>query len=368
VGAASLGSGHLTVFKRHENSLRSIGSGFYTKRVRVRAIYTTQRSMSTRHCDSYVVVFTFGNAFEFNRPRFNGYGETAATATAAWGNAVTLHPGVLVTGASTGIGYATVKLLAHEGYLVFAGVRTQDDIERLRSEHEHIRPVFIDVCDSSRIAAAVQDISQSSTPLFALVNNAGIAVAGPLEYLPLEDFRRAFEVNVFGTLAVTQACLPLLRRTNGRIIFMSSVSGQIAPPMIGPYAASKFALEAMADSMRMELSPFGVSVSVLQPGSVRTPIWEKGRREKEHLAPRISPLAAQYYEKELNNLEQVARREERCGIEPEVVAQTVLRALRAERPRARYVVGSPPGWQRRVATLLPERIRDRFMTEDLLRH
>jgi NAD(P)-dependent dehydrogenase (short-subunit alcohol dehydrogenase family) len=276
--------------------------------------------------------------------------------------------GVLVTGASTGIGYATAKLLAHEGYVVFAAVRTQDDAARLRSLHQCIRPVFIDVRDSSRIAEAVRDISQSSIPLFAVVNNAGIAVAGPLEYLPLEDFRRAFEVNVFGTLAVTQACLPLLRRTRGRIIFMSSVSGQIAPPMIGPYAASKFALEAVADSMRMELAPFGVSVSVVQPGSVRTPIWEKGRREKDEVGPRMSPQAAEYYGEALKNLEEVARREERCGIEPEVVAQSVLRALRAQRPRARYVVGSPPGWQRRVATLLPERIRDRVMTKDLLRH
>lgn len=275
---------------------------------------------------------------------------------------------ILVTGASTGIGFATALLLAREGYIVFAGVRTENDAERLRAAHSNIRAVLVDVRRRSDVSAALTGIEQSDAPLFAVVNNAGIAVAGPLEYLPLDDFHRQFDVNVFGALAVTQAALPLLRRTRGRIIFMSSVSGQIAPPLLGPYAASKFALEAMADSMRMELAPFGIFVSVVQPGNVRTPIWEKGRREKEELAARMPAQARANYGDAIDNLVRLTEREEQTGIDPDVVARTVLTALRARRPRARYPVGDPPGWQRRMAALLPEHLRDRLITKSINRH
>jgi NAD(P)-dependent dehydrogenase (short-subunit alcohol dehydrogenase family) len=275
---------------------------------------------------------------------------------------------VLVSGASTGIGYATATLLAHEGYLVFAGVRNDADGERVRASHHNIRSVRLDVRHRTDIVEAIDGIEQSGIPLFAAINNAGVAVAGPLEFLPADELHRQFDVNVFGSIALTQAALPLLRRARGRVIFMSSVSGQIAPPLLGPYAASKFALEALADSMRMELAPFGISVSVIQPGNVKTPIWEKGRRENDELAARMPQQARQYYGAAIDNLLRVTEREERAGIDADEVARVVLAALRAKRPRARYAVGNPPGWQRRMAALLPEHLRDRLIVNSLRRH
>lgn len=276
--------------------------------------------------------------------------------------------GVLVTGASTGIGYATAQVLARSGYIVFAGVRTEADAERVSRADGNIRPVMLDVRHRSDITQAMERIDRSDVPLHAVVNNAGIAVAGPLEYLPIDDVHRQFDVNVFGALAVTQAALPLLRRSKGRIIFMSSVSGQIAPPLVGPYAASKFAIEALADSLRMELAPFEIAVCVIQPGNVRTPIWEKGRREKQEIETRMPPQARRYYGVAVDNLLRLTEREEQTGVEPGLVAQTVVAALRAAHPKARYPVGSPPGWQRRIAALLPERLRDRLILRSVNRH
>lgn len=272
-----------------------------------------------------------------------------------------MSKGALVTGASTGIGFATAQTLAREGYTVFAGVRSSADLERLQALHDRVRPVLLEVRSEESITAAFNEIARSGVPLHAVVNNAGIAVAGPLEYLPVDDVRRQFEVNVFGALAVTQAALPLLRKTSGRIVFISSVSGQIAPPFIGPYAASKFALEALADSMRIELAPFGIRVVVIQPGNVRTPIWAKGRSEKDALLARMPAIASTHYANVAGDLMRITEREERTGIAAERVAAAVLQALRAPRPRARYAVGNPPGWQRRIAALLPERLRDKLI-------
>jgi NAD(P)-dependent dehydrogenase (short-subunit alcohol dehydrogenase family) len=268
---------------------------------------------------------------------------------------------VLVTGASTGIGYATADVLARNGFVVFAGVRSEADLERLQLLHENVRAIYLDVQKTNDIAGAVQTIESSGMPLCGVVNNAGIAVAGPLECLPLQDLRRQFEVNVFGAIAVTQAALPLLRLANGRIVFISSVSGQIAPPFLGPYAASKFAIEALADSLRMELAQFDLHVSVIQPGNVKTPIWKKGRDEKEALLSRMPASAQEHYGRVFDALAAVTLREERTGIDPQIVAHAVLKALTEKRPRARYAVGSPAAWQRRMAALLPERIRDRLI-------
>lgn len=275
--------------------------------------------------------------------------------------------GVLVTGASTGIGYACVQTLANAGFTVFAGVRSEADAGRIAALHANVRALSLDVTIPEQIAAAAEAIRTSGVELHALVNNAGVAFAGPLEYLPLDDLRRQFEVNVFGALAVTQAMLPLLRESSGaRMVFISSVSGQIAPPFVGPYASSKFALEAMADALRMELRPFGIRVSLVQPGNVRTPIWQKGRDAKDDLIARMPPQAATHYAHAVDALVRVTEREERTGIEPEVVAQTVLRAITSAKPKARYPVGNPSGWQRRMASLLPEPLRDRLILRQLL--
>jgi NAD(P)-dependent dehydrogenase (short-subunit alcohol dehydrogenase family) len=276
--------------------------------------------------------------------------------------------GVLVTGASTGIGYACVDTLANAGCIVFAGVRSEADAQRLSALHANVRPVLLDVTVREHTDAAAQAIRTSGVPLRAVVNNAGIAIAGPLEYLPIAEFRRQFETNVFGALAVTQAMLPLLRENgDGRIIFMSSVSGQIAPPFVGPYAASKFALEAMADALRMELSTFGIRVSVVQPGNVRTPIWKKGRDAKDEIIAAMPQEALEHYQHAVEALVRATEHEERTGIAPQIVAKTVLQAVQAQNPKARYPVGNPPAWQRRFASLLPEHLRDRLILRTMRR-
>lgn len=245
--------------------------------------------------------------------------------------------------------------------MVFAGVRNDADEQRLRQVHGAIKPVRLDVTDAAQIAAAAETIRRSAVPLRGLVNNAGIALGGPLEFFPLEEFRRHLEVNCVGALAVTQATLPLLRQTHGRIVFMSSVSGQIAPPFLGPYAASKFALEATADALRAELHSAGIAVSVIQPGSVRTPIWRKGRDARENLAAKTPAESAQHYGEAREALLRLTHEEESSGIEPEIVAECVAHALTAPKPRARYAVGSPAGWVRRIFMVLPETLRDRMI-------
>lgn len=268
---------------------------------------------------------------------------------------------VLVTGASTGIGYAAALTLAQNGFTVYAGVRGASDERRLREAHASIEPVLLDVTDAAAIDDAARRIESGGTPLYGVVNNAGIAVAGPLEYLPVDEVRRQFEVNVFGALSVTQAMLPLLRTSRGRVVFVSSVSGQIAPPYVGPYAASKFALEAIADALRMELSSFDVAVSVIQPGNVKTPIWQKGRDAKDAMVAMLPEIALTHYGHAIEAVTRVTEREEQTGIDAGVVAAAILRALSDERPKARYPVGDPPGWQRRMASLLPERWRDKLV-------
>jgi NAD(P)-dependent dehydrogenase (short-subunit alcohol dehydrogenase family) len=278
------------------------------------------------------------------------------------------QPGVLVTGASTGIGYACMQALAHANFIVFAGVRSEADAHRVAAVHGNVRPLLLDVTVHEQVLAAADAIGASGFPFCALVNNAGVAVAGPLEYLPVDEFRRQFEINVFGALAVTQAMLPLLRSAGkGRIVFMSSVSGQIAPPFIGAYASSKFALEALADALRMELSAFGLHVCVVQPGNVRTPIWQKGRAGKDALIARMPQEALRHYGKAVDALVRVTEREEATGVDPSLVANAVVRALTDKRPKARYPVGNPPAWQRRLASLLPERVRDRMILRTVSR-
>jgi NAD(P)-dependent dehydrogenase (short-subunit alcohol dehydrogenase family) len=178
---------------------------------------------------------------------------------------------VLVTGASSGIGEATASHLASLGFRVFAGVRKDEDAERLR---ERVTPVKLDVVDEESIATARREVEEAAPDgLAGLVNNAGVSVSGPVEFIPLEELRRQLEVNVIGQVAVTQAFLPAIRRARGRIVNVSSVGGRVALPLMSPYNASKFALEAVSDSLRREVRQFGVHVAVVEPGAIRTRIW-----------------------------------------------------------------------------------------------
>jgi NAD(P)-dependent dehydrogenase (short-subunit alcohol dehydrogenase family) len=270
-------------------------------------------------------------------------------------------PTVLLTGASTGIGRATVLRLAAAGWTVLAGVRKPADGQALTAAGgERVLPVELDVTDSAQIARAAERVSEVAPGgLDALVNNAGSALGGPIELLSLEDMRRLFEVNFFGHVAVTQALVGALRRARGRIVLVSSVGGLVTTPYMSPYHASKYALEAAGNALRTELVSSHIQVTLIEPGSVATPIWEKNRGQvDEFTVP--EELREQYGHVPAamaKTLENTARR----GIPPERVAQTIERALGARRMRARYVVGRDAHVMVWASRLLPDLVFDRVV-------
>ena len=268
----------------------------------------------------------------------------------------------LVTGASTGIGNAVAHRLARDGWRVYASVRRQEDADRIaRESGSAIIPVLFDVTDPDGIEAATRRIHEECGPrgLNALVNNAGVAIAGPLEFLPIDELRRQLEVNVTGHVAVTQALMPAIRRAKGRIVFIGSIAGRSALPFMGPYCASKFALEAIADSWRIELKPFGMHVAIVEPGVIATPIWDTATRTGDANIARMGPESEKFYGKALAGL----RKRITGGMggrPPEAVAAAVEHALTAKHPRARYLVGSDAR-MRVVLQQLPTRVRDRLI-------
>ena len=267
---------------------------------------------------------------------------------------------VLVTGSSTGIGAEVSSLLAQKGFTVFAGVRNEGDAHRLGQSGNDIRPLYLDVTDERSITEALERIRLSGMPLYGLVNNAGIAVGGPLEYLGVDDVRKQFDVNVFGVLAVTQAALPLLRDTRGRIVVVGSIGGRLAAPFIGPYGASKAAVAALTDSLRQELSGSGVAVSLFEFAAVKTPIWAKGRTLKDQLAARLPAAALERYGTVIDAIGRQIDREECSGMKPAIIANKIYEALTVQRPRERYLIGRHARAQSIVA-LLPTRVRDRLI-------
>lgn len=267
--------------------------------------------------------------------------------------------GVVVTGASSGIGLACATLLAQAGWRVFGGVRSEADANALRARG--VEPLQLDVTDSGQIAAAVEVVGPE---LRGLVDNAGIAIAAPLELVPLDELRRQLEVNVVAQVAVTQAFLPALRRARGRIVLMGSIGGRSALPFLGPYAASKHALEAIADSLRLELRPWGIAVSIVEPASIRTGIWEKGSARADELSRGFGPEAASLYADRIARFRKVALSRGPGG-DPAGVARAVEHALTAQRPKARYVVGRDAhvrAWIERLPTSLRDRLLAKALT------
>ena len=267
---------------------------------------------------------------------------------------------VLVTGASSGIGHAAALRLAGSGWRVFGGVRSEEDAERLRGHG--VEPLQLDVTDSVAIAAAAEAVGGE---LHGLVDNAGIAIAAPLELVPLDELRRQLEVNVVGQVAVLQAFLPLLRRSQGRVVLVGSVGGRSALPFLGPYAASKHALEAIADSLRVELAPWWISVSIVEPASVKTAIWTKGAAQADLMRAGISHDRNELYAARIERFRAVALKRG-PGIDPDVVARAVEHALTASRPKARYLVGRDAhirAWIERLPTRLRDRVLAKALTE-----
>lgn len=267
---------------------------------------------------------------------------------------------VVITGASSGIGKASVQHLDKKGFAVFAAVRNKKDLEMLaKSSSERVHPILMDVTQPETIRAAALEVEKNlnSSGLDGLVNNAGTNLAGPLEYLDIEAFREQMEVNVTGQLRVTQAFLPLLKKAKGRIIMMGSASGINALPLIGSYCASKFALEAISDVLRMELAQSGVDVSIIEPGSVRTSIMEKGSEAIEKTSLKRKKLLLKEYGDLIKGIRSGFRASKIRGAKPEVIARMIEHVLTARRPKTRYLVGKV-AYLRAFAQMLPDRIRD----------
>jgi NAD(P)-dependent dehydrogenase (short-subunit alcohol dehydrogenase family) len=271
---------------------------------------------------------------------------------------------VLVTGASSGIGEATALRLARSGWHVLAGVRAGTDADRLRATAgDRLEPLLIDVTDSAAIAAAAEGLGDR--PLHGLVNNAGTALALPLEFLPLDQLRRQLEVNLVGHVAVTQALLPNLRSARGRIVNVGSIAGRSALPFLGAYAASKHALEAVTDALRVELRPFGITVTVVEPGTIATPIWRKGGEVFQQLAAQMPQELGELYGERMEAFREAAADAGRRAEPADEVAIVVERALTASRPKARYLVGRDAR-RRALLERLPTRLRDRVYERVLL--
>lgn len=268
----------------------------------------------------------------------------------------------MVTGASTGIGRATALRLDGAGWRVFAGFRDPADGESLRAEgSERIVPVQLDVTEPEQVTAAAARVEEEAEgSLDGLVNNAGVAIPGPLETIPLDDFRRQLEVNLVAYVAMTQALLPQIRRAEGRIVFVSSIGGRIAFPFGGPYHASKFGTEAIGDVFRQELRPWGLRVAIVEPGSIDTPIWERGERKATEIEAR-SPNTELLYGSAIEKFRKVIQGTAERGIPPEKVAKAIAHALESSRPRTRYLVGLDAKVQARLKPLIPTPVFDRIV-------
>ena len=277
-------------------------------------------------------------------------------------------PAVLVTGASTGIGAACALELDKQGFRVFAGVRSEAACQRLQAiASDNLTTVMFDVTDAASIAAAAATVRNAvgEAGLAGLVNNAGIAVCGPLEVVPIEALRKQLEVNVIGQVAVTQALLPLLRMARGRIVNVGSVNGALAPPYFGPYSASKFALEAITDSLRGELRKWGISVSIVEPGPVDTPIWDKSTAAADELAEGIPPEKLEPYQADLDVLRAKTKEIVTTAMPVRRVVNAVVHALTASRPKTRYFITWRTLFASRIFRLVPDRIRDWILRREM---
>jgi NAD(P)-dependent dehydrogenase (short-subunit alcohol dehydrogenase family) len=271
--------------------------------------------------------------------------------------------GVVITGTSTGIGRATALALDRLGYRVFAGVRRQEDARSLaEAGSERLVPIQLEVTDAKAIDGARRHVEeiQGAAGLAGLVNNAGVLFSGPLEFLPLEDLRQQFEVNVFGDIAVTQTFLPLIRQGRGRVVNVGSVAGKVSAPFVSPLSASKFAMESLNDALRMELRPWNIPVVLIEPGFVASAAPAKVAANVEQLCRRLPPEGVDRYGEIYRRAMAQMVRDNVKGITSEAVARVVVRALTARRPRTRYAVGRDAKALTVLARLLPDRLLDRI--------
>jgi len=268
---------------------------------------------------------------------------------------------LLVTGASTGIGAACAVACARRGMTVFSGVRNLQAGEALKKKAgTSLIPVQLDVTDADSITQCAEFVRRTvgTAGLAGLINNAGVAIGGPLEIIPIAQLRKQLEVNVIGQIAVTQALLPLLRRARGRIINMGSIAGRGTIPMMGPYSASKFALEALTDALRMELRPWGIEVAIIEPGAIATPIWEKSLKTSIEVEEVVTEEGKRLYEETARLVREAVDQSARRAISVEHVVEAVWHALTAARPKTRYLVGRDAKMRAFMVKWVPDRVQD----------
>lgn len=266
---------------------------------------------------------------------------------------------VFITGASTGMGEHCAVELAKRGYRVFAGVRKPADGEALKAQASAIEPVIVDVVNEVQVKDAARAVEQAlaGAPLLALWNNAGISVNGPIEFISLSDLRRQFDVNVIGQVAVTQAFLPMLRKSKGRILITGSIGGFFTTPMLTPYCMTKYAMEALADGLRRELRPLSVQVILLEPGGIKSKIWEKGVSESEVFITNSPPEMMETYGWLVNRVRKLVPKMESDAKSPDEVLRCVMDALESPKPKTRYRMGANAQAQWVIAKL-PDRTQD----------
>jgi NAD(P)-dependent dehydrogenase (short-subunit alcohol dehydrogenase family) len=271
---------------------------------------------------------------------------------------------VVVTGASTGIGRATALLLDKKGYRVFAGVRKDEDAKSLKEAgSDLLKPIKIDVTKGRSIATAARNVKRAlgDEGLVGLVNNAGVGGGGPVEFIPIDDFRNTLEVNVVGQVAVTQAFLPLIRKAKGTVVFIASIGGRIAAPFLSPYNASKFAVEALGDSLRREVLPWGIDVVVVEPGTIATEIWSKGKDALADTTEVMSPDAVRLYGPQLQAWAKSFMGEgDTQGISPDKVARVIHKGIAKDKPKPRYLVGTDAKIGAKMNAVVPTRTFDKM--------
>jgi NAD(P)-dependent dehydrogenase (short-subunit alcohol dehydrogenase family) len=277
---------------------------------------------------------------------------------------------IVVTGASTGMGAATVKELARRGFHVLAGVRREADAEALRGlGTERIEPCILDITVGSDVAAIADRVTRDPLhrPLRALVNNAGVAINAPVETLPMDEWRRQFEVNLFGHIAMTQALLPALLNSSGTVVNISSVGGKVVLPTYGAYAGSKFALEAVSDALRREVSDVGIKVVVVEPGAVKTEMAERGVATAEGLKANMTATQIARYEKVTDAIAAQALSFNETGVSAEHAATVIAEAATAPHPRTRYTIGRDAAILVRISRVVSDRVLDRIVRLNLRR-
>ncbi|GAA4931194.1 NAD(P)-dependent dehydrogenase (short-subunit alcohol dehydrogenase family) [Nonomuraea thailandensis] len=273
---------------------------------------------------------------------------------------------IVVTGASTGMGASAARELARRGFHVLAGVRRDRDADSMRATG--VEPVILDITEPEHVAALAARVAGDPRALHAVVNNAGIQVNAPVEALPMTQWRRVFDVNLFGHVAVTQALLPALLRSRGRVVNISSVGGKAAMPTYGAYAGAKFALEAVSDSLRREVGPLGVQVVVVEPGGVRTEMAARGIATANRLAARMTPEQDERYGSLVRAINSLMDTGTSSGVSAEAAARVIAKAVTARRPRTRYTVGRDAALITRLTRILPDRTLDRVIAAGLRRH